>query len=171
MAAVIAHAMIPWQESAAAVPLASLCSRTARPAKVKHHHSNCTCHQINLLLVVLWGTLELCYPLGAHRNYNKAIYVLPVFLLAVFPTCLLDFLSFRLYYHCFAPTTAPFLLPPIQLLPFSCIFWVLFCYATSFLDSFSTTLTSPSFLSFGRAPLTRAAWIIQKSFFLLLCYF
>lgn len=39
MAAAIAHVMIRWQESAAAVLLASLCSRTARPVKVKHHHS------------------------------------------------------------------------------------------------------------------------------------
>lgn len=35
MAAVIAHVMIQWQESAAAVPLDSLYSRTARPAKVR----------------------------------------------------------------------------------------------------------------------------------------
>ena len=68
MVAVIAHVMIQWQESAAAVPLASLYSQTARPAKVKHcphfqaafklHLSSC--HQINVCLLS---------PPGDHRNY------------------------------------------------------------------------------------------------------
>lgn len=74
MVAVIAHVMIQWQEYAAAVLLASLCSRTARPAKVKHRHSNCSCHHINPPPVVLPGTLELLPPPGAHENYCQAIY-------------------------------------------------------------------------------------------------
>lgn len=76
MVAVIAHVMIQWQESAAAVLLASLCSRTARPAKVKHRHSNCSCHHINPPPVVLPGTLELLPPPGAHGNYCQAIYTI-----------------------------------------------------------------------------------------------
>lgn len=118
MAAVIAHVMIQWQESAAAVLLASLCSLTARPVKVKHHHSNGSCYQINLQLVVLPVTLELLSPPGAHRNYYQAIYAAPTLPVSTFPNLLVVFSLYILHFHCLTPTraltmSASLLVPPI----------------------------------------------------------
>ncbi len=92
MAAVIARVMIQWQESAAAVLSASLCSRTARPAKVKHHHSNCICHKLNLLLVVLQDTLGLFLHPELTGIAIELFMPPPPFVLALVPFCYLNFL-------------------------------------------------------------------------------
>lgn len=158
MAAVIAHVMIQWQESAAAVLLASRCSQTARPAKVKRHlriqtafnlHLS-SCHQINLPLVMLPGTLEILSPPGARKNYYQVIKLFPLSTLALFPTCWVEFL--------FIDYSVVILHPQLLLqclhlhwhqqfhifyfLVFSSIFWVIFCHVTVFLDSFFTALSS-----------------------------
>lgn len=170
MAAVIAHVMIQWQESAAAVLLASLCSRTARPAKVKHHRSDRTCPAVTKLIF----HLSCCQ---AHRSFFlhleltgmiiKPIYAFPTLPVSTFSNLLVGFSLYRLHYHCFAPTSAltmstSLLVPPIlhYFLLFSRIFWVIFCHATSFLDSFSTTLPSSSFLSVGGASSTQATCVL-----------
>lgn len=92
MAAVIARVTIQWQESAAAVLLASLCSRTARPAKVKHHHSNCICHKLNLQLVVLQDTLGLFLHPELTGIAIELFMPPPPFVLALVPFCYLNFL-------------------------------------------------------------------------------
>lgn len=128
MVAAIAHVMIQWQESAAAVLLASLCSQTARPAKVKHRHSNCSCHHINPPPVVLPGTLELLPPPGAHGNYCQAIYTIRTLPVRTISYLRVGFLFFcalyttlLLFYTHMSPSS---LVPPIShdFLLSSCIF-------------------------------------------------
>lgn len=74
-AAATAHATIQWRGSAAAAPSASICSRTARPAKVK-----ATPFAPHLLkwFSRLPGTLERLPPPGAPRE-DQVVYPVPTF--------------------------------------------------------------------------------------------
>lgn len=157
-AAVTAHVMIQWRGSAAAVPLASLCSRTARPVKVKHLHSAAVtkliCH-----LMYCRSHWSFCLHLGLTGIIIRLFMLPPPFPLALFPTCRLFILFID--YHCLSSLTMfASLLVHQSSTPFG--FSAAFLYY--FLDNLYTTLPSSSFQRFGRASSAQAIWILQHCF-------